>query len=72
MSIRDTFDKLEDSCMPQRTIGFSWTAKDIGFGEFVFIWNDEKERLEMDTETMSKEFIKRMLCQMVDEATDIG
>jgi hypothetical protein len=72
MSLKESFKQLEDVCHPQTNVGFSWSAKDIGFGEFVFIWNDKKNRLDIHTETMSKEFIKRMLCQMVDEATDIG
>ena len=72
VNIQEVLDTLEGDCRPQSTIGFSWHAKGIGFGEFVFIWIAEKNRLDMDTECMSKEFIKRMLCQMVDEATDIG
>ena len=67
------FNNLDDTCRPHDTItAFSWIAKGVGFGQFVFKWNDKKERLDIDTETMSKEFIKRMLCQMVNEATDIG
>ena len=64
---------MNDVCQPHNSItGFSWVANGTGFGQFVFKWNGKKERLELDSEMMSKDFVKQMLCQMVDEATDIS
>ena len=43
------------------------TAKDCGFGQLYF-YTDDEGVLHCDSETMGKEFVKRMLCQMVDDA----
>jgi hypothetical protein len=67
-------------CVPCVPVGehvtFSWAAEDIGFGEFCFFWErkgwyedgEQCYRLKCDNECMSKEFIKEMLCKMVDES----
>ena len=71
-SIQAGFDMMEDHCTPHsnetrfpRHI-FRWTAKGIGFGEFTIYHGDDGE-LRIDNEAMSREFIKRMFCQMIDE-----
>ena len=71
-NVIELFASLEDKCYPQTNISFSWEAKGIGFGEFIITWSTEEKCLEIETETMSKEFVKRMLCQMVDDAVVIG
>lgn len=43
----------------------NWSTDNIGFGQFRFYEKDGE--LFCDNEMMSKEFVKRMLCQMVDE-----
>lgn len=43
-----------------------WTAKGTGFGEFTFYSVDGK--LHCQNEMMSKDFIKLMLCLIVDKA----
>lgn len=64
MSLHDIFESLEDSCKPDRTINFNWTASKVGFGSFYFY---EKDGILMcSNECMGKEFIKKMLCNMVD------
>jgi hypothetical protein len=44
-----------------------WTAKGTGFGEFTFYSVDGK--LHCQNEMMSKDFLKVMLCLIVDKAT---
>lgn len=58
-------------------IGFLWSHKKIGFGEiFLSLVDGKIERegelpignLRIDAECMSKEFVKRVLCQAIDES----
>jgi hypothetical protein len=46
-----------------------WVATDIGFGEFTFFYRDGI--LMCDNECMSKEFVKKALCAMVDNCTSV-
>lgn len=50
---------------PQETIYFKWAGPE-GFGEFGFIC--QQNNIECDNECMSKEFIKKRLCEMVDRS----
>ena len=63
---KSMFENIEDSCDIIDGVQMNWEAKDCGFGQFYFYHNDEGQ-LCCDSETMGKEFIKRMLCQMVDD-----
>jgi hypothetical protein len=63
--IRAMLDHFVDSCGPLAPITVGWSARGIGFGSFYFYPKDGK--LHCDNECMSKEFIKRMLCLMVDQ-----
>ncbi len=78
------FDKLEDSCCPGvdfetdkiPPIRVQWSAKGKGFGEFWFFYKEDEngnEVLHLDNECENRAFVKKMLCQMVDDAvlTDI-
>ncbi len=65
MSLHEMFEKLDDACVPNGGSQFQWTAKGVGFGEFYFYEEDGK--IKCSNELMGKEFIKRMLCKMVDE-----
>lgn len=67
MSIKEFFDSMKDNCEPEGTTTFNWSAKGIGFGQFYFYVKDGELRCE--NECMNKGFIKKMLCQMVDEST---
>jgi len=60
------FAEMEDHCEPTNGASFEWSAKGVGFGTFYFYHDGDK--VACDSETMSKEFVKRMLCQMVDDA----
>ena len=79
--LKEYFASFKDSCGPRRDdngvftpIMAAWTAKDHGFGEFTFYVIGGKlryvigDKLRCDNEAMSKDFIKKMLCQMVDDA----
>lgn len=65
-NLREMFEKIEDSCHPTGGFQVDWTAKGCGFGQFYFYY-DEDGQLCCSSETMGKDFIKRMLCQMVDD-----
>jgi len=80
--IQGMFDSMEDSCSPMGipkdrndeplgTALLGWSAKGIGFGSFYFYEKKDDDgniKLYCENECMSKEFIKRMLCIMVDDA----
>jgi hypothetical protein len=81
LPLQQVFDAMTTKCMPwhmseklakaidipyeNHAIGVQWTATGIGFGEFWF--KVENGKTVCDNEGMSKEFIKQMLCQMVDD-----
>ena len=64
MSLQDLFDSCETYCEPDGAGGYSWSKEGVGFGQFYFYKKDGK--LMCSNELMSKEFIKEMLCHMVD------
>lgn len=43
-----------------------WGVPDVGFGTFHF-YNGKDGKVHCGNETMSKEFIKKVLCDMVDD-----
>ena len=58
-------------CRPDSEVVFHWGKPGVGFGTATFYYSDHEfgvMKLYCDNETMSKAFIKEMLCQMVDEA----
>lgn len=65
MSLSEFFDNCENHCEPNDTTAFNWSAKGVGFGQFYFYIKNDKVHCE--NECMSKEFVKKMLCQMVDD-----
>ena len=69
-NLEEFFEQFEDCCVPANTEGcteFQWSAKGVGFGSFYFFYKDDE--LVCENEIMSKEFIKKMLCNMVDNCT---
>lgn len=62
------FDKLDNTCVPVGSANFEWTRKNVGFGQLTF-YTDEAGNITCRNEMMSKEFIKKMLCQMVDDCS---
>jgi len=67
MSLKEMFDAMEDDCGPTSNVNFQWSAKGVGFGGFYFYTEDGKPQVYCANECMSKEFIKKMLCKMVDD-----
>lgn len=47
-----------------KAVDVSWLVRDFGFGQIYFYYKDGQ--LYCDNEMMSKEFIKKILCAMVD------
>jgi len=59
------FDQLENFVdLNQGPITISWTAKDVGWGQFTFTQQDDQ--IYCSNEGMSKDFIKKVLCDMID------
>lgn len=67
MPLQKFFDSCNNYCKPSNAVSFNWSAKGTGFGEFYFYEKDGK--LMCSNELKSKEFIKLMLCKMVDDCT---
>ena len=68
MSIQKWFDSMEDGCTPSGHTYFNWSAKGCGFGQLSFYTKEGDNTIYCNNEMMSKEFVKKMLCQMVDDA----
>lgn len=68
MERKNLFDAFEDSCAPVNNTfaDFTWTAKGIGFGYLRFYLGKDGI-IHCDSESMNKQFIKNMLCKMVDD-----
>jgi len=66
MSLKEFFNQFGDSCEPDGHGGYNWSAKGRGFGNFYFYKNDKDGYVWCGNEIMSREFIKDMLCKMVD------
>ena len=62
--------KLDSVFANTETTGFCirWFVKGTGYGEFTFRY-DPDSLWHIDNEYMGKEFIKSVLCAMVDAAT---
>jgi hypothetical protein len=65
--IRKWFAKMEDHCVLIGGFTVAWEAKDIGFGQFYFYKDEVDGKVHCGNEIMSRDFIKKMLCKMVDE-----
>lgn len=57
---------MNDSCVPHGAFGLNWTAKGIGFGQMYFRVDTKDGYVHCSNEYMGREFLKRMLCAMVD------
>ena len=51
---------------PEKGFTIRWATPNVGFGQFYF-WHDG-EKVQIASEHMGKEFIKKVLCKMVDDA----
>jgi len=66
MSLKNFFESFNDSCEPLRTTTFSWSKKGCGFGQMYFYLDKEDGYVHCGNEIMSRQFLKDMLCKMVD------
>ena len=57
--------ELETCCELNGSIDIGWSVEGIGFGHFYFYEKDGE--IHCDNEIMSKEFIKKVLCDFVDQ-----
>lgn len=66
MSMKKFFDGFEDSCVPHNHVVFSWSSKGCGFGQASFWFDKTDGYVHCGNEIMSRQFLKEMLCKMVD------
>lgn len=66
MSLQKFFDSFDTSCSPNGFATFSWTDKGTGFGGMYFYVDEKDGYVHCENEIMGREFLKRMLCSMVD------
>ena len=64
--LQKVFDKMDDYCVPIENCFFRWSKKGCGFGTLSFYFKDGK--LICDNDHMNKDFVKKLLCDMVDSS----
>jgi hypothetical protein len=64
MTVKALFQQTPDSVDLSNEFTIEWTSTNVGFGQFKFYTKDDV--VYCDNECMSKEFIKQVLCDMVD------
>jgi hypothetical protein len=67
MSIQEFLDSCNDTVDIDNSFTLSWSKEGVGFGEFRF-YKSEDEAIHINNECMGKNFIKNVLCNMVDIA----
>lgn len=65
MSIQDILDKCENKVTLVQPIYLQFSVKGVGFGELYF--HEKDSVIQCENECMSKDRIKQILSQMVDE-----
>ncbi len=66
MTIKAFLDSCDNSVDLHKGFGLDWSVTGIGFGQLYFTVDDQGV-IHCDSETMGKEFIKMVLCRMVDQ-----
>lgn len=68
MSLSDFFNSFDDCCAPvgSSPASFEWCAKGVGFGGMYFYFDEKDGYVHCENEIMGREFLKKMLCLMVD------
>jgi len=54
------------------TLVLRWSKAKVGFGEIIFFTDPETGEAKCDSEMMGKEFVKGMLCLLVDKSEFIS
>jgi hypothetical protein len=68
MSIQDMLNNCANDVTLDNSFSIQWSVTGVGFGSFFFSAKEDGS-IEIQNECMSKEFIKKVLCMMVDGAT---
>ena len=59
----------KDTIVPHRKVtGFSWSKENVGFGDILIFTDPETGEMKCESEMMGKDFVKEMLCLMVDKS----
>ena len=72
--IENKYEKLKfDSIIKSKreekeAFSINWHSDDLGFGQVTFDYDINENKLHIDSECMSKEFVKELLCRMVDNS----
>jgi hypothetical protein len=66
MSMKEMLDNVQDYCEPAAAFTIAWGKKGRGWGQLYFYVSADKS-VHCSNEMMSKEFIKEILCKMVDD-----
>jgi hypothetical protein len=68
MSLQDFFDSCENDLELVSSCSINWSVKGTGFGNLqLYVGQDGKTWIQ--NEGMGKTFIKKILCDLVDDAT---
>ena len=66
-SIPDEDIRVRLFAMDER-VSAEWAVNGVGFGQFYIDLSDDGRVMTIESETMSKAFIKRLLCWAVDQS----
>ena len=67
MSLKNFMDSCPNEASLMNSFDIRWSVKGVGFGSYFFRVVDEGD-VHIANEGMGKESIKKVLCQMVDDA----
>jgi hypothetical protein len=66
--MKEFLNSFNESCEPIGHITFRWSSKGVGFGTMSFYLDPKDGYVHCGNEIMSRQFLKDMLCKMVDNA----
>ncbi len=62
----------EDGKPKATSLTIGWSVDGIGFGQMVLNIDEKGNVASIDSETMSREFVKRVLAALVDQAKEVS
>lgn len=68
MSLRDFFNGCPTSVHLDKGFTIEWSLTGIGIGQFYFYTDPTDGKIHIDNECMSRDKIKQVLCEMVNQA----
>lgn len=66
-SIKEFLDSCPNQTYMDKPFIVRWSRPGVGFGEFAFYYTPDGAVI-CDNETMTREFVKEVLCDLVDNA----